>query len=59
MSQAVFIIIYLVFSILVGFCGSPRRIGFFGTFILSILLTPVVVLLVLILVGPSRRVQGN
>jgi hypothetical protein len=28
--------------------------GFFGTFLLSLVLTPVIVLLLLILTGPSR-----
>ena len=37
-----------------GLCGSHRRMGFFGTFLLSLVLTPVLVLLLLILTGPSR-----
>jgi hypothetical protein len=49
---------YVVFCLLAGLCGSQRRMGFFGTFILSLLFTPVVVLVVLLLTGPSsRRVQ--
>ena len=41
-------------SFLAGLCGSHRRMGFFGTFLLSVFLTPVLVLLLLILTGPSR-----
>jgi hypothetical protein len=51
------VLLYLAFSILVGLAGSQRRMGFTGTFILSLLLTPVVVLIVLLLTGPSPRVE--
>jgi hypothetical protein len=53
------VLLYLAFSILVGLAGSQRRMGFTGTFILSLLLTPVVVLIVLLLTGPSQRVEGR
>jgi hypothetical protein len=33
--------------------------GFFGTFLLSLLLTPVVVLIVLLLTGPSHRLEWH
>jgi peptidoglycan/LPS O-acetylase OafA/YrhL len=49
------IIAYIVFCLLAGLCGSQRRMGFFGTFIISLLLTPVVVLVALLLTGPSSR----
>ena len=51
------IAVYLVFCILVGLCGSQRRMGFTGTFILSLFVTPVVALIVLLLTGPSRRIE--
>lgn len=51
------IIVYIVFCVLVGLCGSQRRMGFTGTFILSFLITPLIVLVVLLLTGPSRRVE--
>jgi FtsH-binding integral membrane protein len=51
------ITVYLIFSVLVGLCGSQRRMGFTGTFILSLFVTPVVALIVLLLTGPSRRVE--
>jgi hypothetical protein len=56
MIQSIALILYIVFSLLVGLCGSQRRMGFIGTFIVSILFTPVVVLIVLLLTGPSQRV---
>jgi hypothetical protein len=51
--------IYLVFCILTGLCGIDRRMGFFGTFILALITTPLVVLPVLLLTGPNRRVEWH
>ena len=48
---------YLLFSILVGLCGSQRRMGFTGTFLLSLVVTPVIALIVLLITGPSRRAE--
>jgi hypothetical protein len=56
MIQSIAVILYIMFSLLVGLCGSQRRMGFVGTFLLSLLFTPVVVLIVLLLTGPSQRV---
>lgn len=47
--------VYLVFCVLVGLCGSQRRMGFTGTFLLSLVVTPVIALIVLLITGPSRR----
>jgi hypothetical protein len=55
MAHTVGLILYIVFCILVGICGSQRRMGFIGTFIVSLVFTPVVVLIVLLLTGPSHR----
>jgi uncharacterized membrane protein len=46
--------LYVIFCLLAGLAGSHRRMGFFGTFLLSLVFTPVLVLLLLILTGPSR-----
>jgi hypothetical protein len=56
MVQSIALILYVVFSLLVGLCGSQRRMGFIGTFLISLLFTPVIVLIVLLLTGPSQRV---
>jgi hypothetical protein len=48
---------YLVFCILVGLCGSQRRMGFTGTFLLSLVATPLIALIVLLITGPSRRAE--
>jgi ABC-type multidrug transport system permease subunit len=57
MPEGAFIIIYVVFSLLTAFCCSQRRVGFFGGFVLSLLITPVLMILVLILLAPHRRVE--
>ena len=50
--------VYLVFSILVGLCGTQRRMGFTGTFLLSLVITPLFMLLLLMITGPSRRAEN-
>jgi hypothetical protein len=51
------LIAYLIFSVLVGLCGSQRRMGFTGTFLLSLVITPLFALVILLITGPSRRIQ--
>ena len=51
------VLAYLVFCILVGLCGSQRRMGFTGTFLLSLLITPILALGLILMTGPSRRVS--
>ncbi len=51
------VFLYVVFCILVGICGSQRRMGFTGTFIFSLLVTPVLVLIVLLMTGPAQRLE--
>jgi len=51
--------IYIVFCLLTGLCGIDRRMGFFGTFLLALVTTPLVVLPVLLLTGPSRRAESR
>jgi hypothetical protein len=50
------LILYIMFSLLVGLCGSQRRMGFVGTVLFSLLFTPVIVVIVLLLTAPSQRV---
>jgi hypothetical protein len=56
MTHSIAIILYVVFCILVGICGSQRSMGFIGTFLVSLFFTPVIVLIVLLLTGPSPRI---
>jgi hypothetical protein len=48
---------YFLFCLLTGLCGIQRRLGFFGTFLLSLVLTPIPILLLLLLTGPSKRIE--
>jgi len=50
-------LIYIVLCVLTGMCGSQRRMGFLGTFVLALVTTPLVVLPILLITGPSRRWQ--
>ena len=49
-------IVCIIVYVLTGPCGNQRRIGFIGTFIRAIVTTPLVVLPVLLLTGPSPRI---
>lgn len=53
------ILAYIVSRMLTGFCGTHRRMGFWGTFFLALLTTPLVVLPVLFMTGPSRRFEWH
>lgn len=52
-------IAYIIFCVLTGLCGIDRRMGFFGTFFLALVTTPLVVLPVLLITGPSRRAERH
>jgi hypothetical protein len=56
---AVAVILYVIFCVLTGLCGVQRRMGFIGTFIFALLVTPIPVLLVLLLTAPSRRYESQ
>ena len=49
------VIVYLVFCFLTAACGIERRMGFWGTFIISLFITPPVMLLVLLLTARKER----
>jgi hypothetical protein len=38
------VIVYLIMCFVIGIAGRRRRIGFFGFFLLSVILTPIVTL---------------
>lgn len=59
MVEASAIVVYLVFCVLAGLCGRYRRMGFFGTFLISLVVTPLVMLLLLILTAPLPRVEQD
>jgi hypothetical protein len=51
--------IYLIFCLLTALCGSQRRMGFFGTLLLAVIFTPLLVLPILLLTGPSHKVEWH
>ena len=57
MPIAAAVLAYIIVCLLTGFCGTHRRMGFWGTFLLALLVTPLVVLPLLFITGPSRRVE--
>jgi hypothetical protein len=50
-----FLVLYFLACALVAFAGRGRRIGFLGFFILSILLSPIISLLVVVLSAPASQ----
>jgi peptidoglycan/LPS O-acetylase OafA/YrhL len=48
-------VFYIILCLLTGLCGAYSRMGFVGTFLLALLLTPFAPLLVLLLTARSRR----
>jgi predicted MFS family arabinose efflux permease len=53
MPTAAAAVLYMIFCLLIAFCGTQRRAGFLLTFILSVIFTPVLVALVLLFTGPA------
>lgn len=51
------ILAYIIVCLLTAFCGTHRRMGFWGTFLLALLITPLLALPILFITGPSRRVE--
>jgi hypothetical protein len=50
-----FVAIYVLLCTLVAIVGSGARLGFWGTFVVSLLLTPVLTILFLIVFTPKTR----
>ena len=59
MVMAIAVVLYLIFCLLAGLAGSQRRMGFIGTFLLSLVITPLLVLVLLILTRLSRGEQDR
>jgi hypothetical protein len=51
------IAVYVVLSLLVGYLGRGRSIGFAGYFVLSLIISPLIMALVL-LVGMPRKAMS-
>lgn len=55
----VLIPIYLVLCLIAAFFGRRRAMGFFGTLLFSLLLTPILVGAVLLLTAPRPVIAGK
>ena len=53
------LVIYVAFCAVTGLLGMDRRMGFIGTFVLTLLTTPLIMIPVLLLTGRSARAQSN
>jgi hypothetical protein len=51
------VVLYLIFCILTGLYGVERRLGFFGIFLITLATTPLIVMPLLLLTAPRRRVE--
>lgn len=50
--------IVVILSFIIGFVGASRRCGFWGYFFASLLFTPLIGL-ILVLVSPNKNVDNN
>ncbi len=50
------IAIYLVLCLIAGLFGMRRVIGFWGTLFLSVMLTPLVMLVMLLMLAPKKKI---
>lgn len=53
--MGVLVIIHVLGSLVVGWAGRNRRFGFMGWFFLSLLISPLIAVLFLIIASPSSR----
>jgi hypothetical protein len=55
--MVIWILLYLFLCGLTALLGTDRRMGFLGTFALAVVITPLLVLPLLFITGPSRRIE--
>ncbi len=53
------LVIYVAFCAVTGLFGMDRRMGFIGTFLLTLFTTPLIMIPVLLLTGRSARARSN
>jgi uncharacterized membrane protein len=51
------VVVYILCCLITGYFGRYRRMGFFGTFMISLVITPLLMLILLALFGPSPAVE--
>ncbi len=52
------IAIYLVLCLVAGLFGVRRVIGFWGTLFLSVMLTPLIMLVMLLMLAPKKKIAA-
>jgi hypothetical protein len=57
MTIAALVVTYVIACLLTGLLGRERRMGYTGTVLLSLFITPLGMLLILALTGPSSKVE--
>lgn len=57
--MVVFFFLYLIASVFVGYIGRNSRLGFWGVLVASVLISPPVTFIVLILFGRKGISQGG
>ena len=50
------IAIYAVLCVIAGLFGMRRVIGFWGTLFLSVMLTPLIMLVMLLMLAPKKKI---
>ena len=55
----VLLIIYVAVSAIVGFLGRKRSVGFSGMFTFSLVVSPIIVALVLLVTAPGQKKRST
>lgn len=55
--MVVFLLLYLIASVFVGYIGRNSRLGFWGILVASVVLSPLLVFIILILFGRKGMSQ--
>lgn len=54
-----FLIAYLILAVIVGLLGRDKQIGFWGFFLLSLVITPIVPAVFMLISRPRRRARAR
>jgi hypothetical protein len=57
--EVMLLFFWIVGAFVIGFMGNARRIGFFGAFILAILLSPLIGLIFVLVSQTNKEYYGN
>jgi len=52
-------LLYFIASVFVGYFGRNSRLGFWGVLVASVLITPIVTFIILILFGRTRALRSE